>query len=75
MVGNYAGGEEAAALCDGTASTLRAGCYLALGSVLGNVSSTTAEREADCKALTVVRSHVSACIEGTRASRPSNQRL
>jgi len=75
MVGNYAGGEEAAVICDGTARALRARCYLVLGSVLGSLSSTAAEREADCTALTAVRSHVAACIEGTRGSRPTNVHL
>ena len=72
VVGNYAGGAEAAVICNGTLPKLRAGCYFVLGSVLGSVRSTPAAREADCRALTAVRRHVSACIEGTRGTRPTS---
>jgi len=65
-VENFAGGTEAAAFCDRTASALQQPCYLALGTILGRFKTTAAARAADCRSLPTVESNVASCIRGSR---------
>jgi hypothetical protein len=65
VAGTYSGGKEAAVLCDRSAAELRGVCYEAIGRMLRYLRSTTAERRAECRALTSDERLVARCIAGT----------
>ena len=70
MTSNYTSGTQAAGLCEAAPSQTRGDCYFGIGGVMGRFSATTAEREADCRALTRVPEHVGLCIEGAEIKGP-----
>jgi hypothetical protein len=70
MTSNFTNGGEAAGLCEAAPASTRGECYYGIGGVMGRFTSTVAEREADCRALTSNTRHVARCIEGTELEGP-----
>jgi hypothetical protein len=70
MTSNYTSGTQAAGLCEAAPLQTRGDCYFGVGGVMGRFSTTPAQREADCRALTADRDHVARCIEGTEIKGP-----
>ena len=66
ITGDDADGARAAVLCASISAGLRGRCYEAVGSILGRFRRTAVEREADCRALSPLRTDVVACIRGAR---------
>jgi len=64
----FANGRRAARLCRLMESpTLEAGCFWTMGLLLGTMSTTPAQREAACRAVT--KTYAFACIKGTETVR------
>jgi hypothetical protein len=61
---NFTSGKPAAALCERTEARLQAGCFHAIGWIIGRFRTTPAARRADCEALSREASHVAACVRG-----------
>ncbi len=70
MTANYAGGQQAAELCHGTARSLRGWCYYAIGTIMGTFKATDDERRADCAAITTVARYVAQCVRGALGQGP-----
>jgi hypothetical protein len=70
MTANYAGGKEAAFLCDSTSAGLRGWCYYAIGTIMGSFTATEPERRADCEAITDDERYVAQCIRGASGLAP-----
>ena len=62
MSANYAGGEEAAGLCNIAPAGMRGPCFNGIGTILGGLHATTPERRAACRAIT--RKYAEACARG-----------
>jgi hypothetical protein len=75
ITSNFTRGSEAAALCEAAPADTRGDCYHGVGGVMGRFTTTTAEREADCRELTADPNHVARCIAGTKIKGPLNVAL
>lgn len=65
MTSNYAGGREAAVMCNLAPARHRAYCFEGIGTVLGTLATYARQRRAACRAIT--RRYAPACIRGARA--------
>jgi len=64
---NYAGGKEAAALCDMAPKRHRGYCYEGIGTILGAINRETEPRKAACRAVTP-RRYMADCFRGAAIS-------
>jgi hypothetical protein len=62
MASNYAGGVEAAVLCERSPATLRARCFEGIGTILGSLHEGEESRRAACRELT--RRYLADCARG-----------
>ena len=65
VAGTYAGGKEAARLCETAPRAVRAGCYEAIGRMLRHLRNTAAARRTECRSITLDARYVAKCIEGS----------
>jgi hypothetical protein len=63
MTSNYAGGEEAVALCAAAPAEHRAYCFYGIGTIVGTIETAGDRRLAVCTSLT--RTYRDACVRGT----------
>jgi hypothetical protein len=63
MTANYAGGKQASAFCRIVDAKLKGYCYQGLGTILGTLNQTTAERRAACTKFSP-RPFLDACLRG-----------
>jgi len=63
MTSNYANGERASQLCKIAPAAMRARCFNGIGTVLGGLAVTSADRQSACRGLT--RRYVRDCLSGT----------
>jgi hypothetical protein len=64
---NYAGGREAAVLCNESPARYRGYCYEGIGTILGAINRYTAQRKAACRAV-VPRRYMPDCFRGAAIS-------
>jgi hypothetical protein len=64
MTSNYANGKRASELCRLAARALRAQCFYGIGTILGNLETTSAERRRACGDVTP-REYLDSCVSGT----------
>jgi hypothetical protein len=64
MTSNYANGERASELCGLIGRPLRAQCFHGIGTILGNLGATDAEKRKSCLAVTP-RAYRPSCLSGT----------
>ena len=64
---NYAGGHEAAALCEATPAKYRGYCYEGIGTILGALKRETVDRKNACNAVTPRKYHAD-CYRGAAIS-------
>jgi len=64
MTSNYANGRRASELCGLAARPLRAQCYYGIGTILGNLASSTAEWRRSCRDVAPAP-YLASCLAGT----------
>jgi mono/diheme cytochrome c family protein len=64
---NYAGGKEAAVLCNVSPKRYQGYCYEGIGTILGAINRYTADRTAACRAVTP-RRYLRNCLDGAAVS-------
>jgi hypothetical protein len=64
MTSNYANGERASELCRRVERPLRTQCYYGIGTILGNLATTAAERRRACRDVTPAP-YLASCLSGT----------
>jgi hypothetical protein len=64
---NYAGGKEAAVLCEDSPARYRGYCYEGIGTILGAINRYTAQRKGACKKVTP-RKYLADCYRGAAIS-------
>jgi len=64
MTSNYANGRRAGQLCALAARPLRAQCYYGIGTILGNLASSSSERRRSCREV-APRPYFASCLSGS----------
>jgi hypothetical protein len=64
---NYAGGKQAAALCNLSPKRFRGRCYEGIGTILGSINRYTQQRKSACKAV-APRRYLADCYRGAAVS-------
>ena len=64
MTSNYANGRRASELCKLSARPLRAQCFYGIGTILGNLATTEADRRRSCREI-APRPYLASCLSGT----------
>jgi hypothetical protein len=70
FTGTFSGAEEAAALCDAGPSTVRGGCYEAIGLMLRRLKPTGVAQRKECRAFASTPRHAARCLRGLELTSP-----
>lgn len=70
VTANFTSGLRARALCETVDEDLRGRCYYGIGTVIGLLRTSRAEREADCRSIVTAPRFVEECLRGGQSTLP-----
>jgi len=70
VTANFTSGLRARALCEAVLEDVRGRCYYGIGTVMGQLRKSRAEREADCRSIVTAPHLVDECLRGGQSALP-----